>query len=147
MFKFKKQQGSYSKSGFTLIELLVVIALIGITAAIVYVSLNTAREKTRRSSNLATMASAMPEIVVCADGGGFGYTDDNVLPGKFICQGALTGNTQNGEHVLTWPSIVGGWVYGVPTGALSSLDYTYTATKTESGQPPITCTYATASCI
>lgn len=141
MFKLKKEKG------FTLIELLVVIALIGIAAAIVFVSLSSAREKTRRSSNLASMASAMTELLTCADEGGFGYTDDNVLAGKFVCQGALIGNTQNGSHTAVWPATTGGWVYGIPTGALSTIDYVYTATKSGGGQPVITCSQVTASCI
>jgi len=142
MFKFKKQKG------FTLIELLVVIALIGVVATIAFVSLNSAREKTRRSSNLATMASAMPEVVVCADENGFGYTDGVPLAGlTYICQNSSTGNNQKGEHSILWPALTAGWVYNVPTGSLSSVDYVYTATKPGSSQPMIVCSYSSASCI
>lgn len=141
---FKKLYSFNNKGGFTLLELLVVIGIITIIAAAVFVSLDSAREKTRRSSNLATLASAMPEVVVCGDDGGFGYTDSSSLAGKFVCQGASTGNSQFGSHTILWPSTTAGWVYGIPTGSLASSNYQYTATK--SGQATITCDYSLNRC-
>lgn len=141
---FKKLYSFNNKGGFTLLELLIVIGIITIIAGVVFISLDSAREKTRRSSNLATLASAMPEIVVCADDGGYGYTDDNALSGKYVCQNASTGNAQKGTHTVLWPSTTAGWVYGTPTGSLAGLDYQYSASK--SGQATITCSYNLNRC-
>lgn len=142
MAKFIKNRG------FTILELLMVVAMIAIVAAITIVYLNDARERTRRSSNLATLSSMMPEIVLCGDGGGFGYTDGvPVASVTYICQNVVSGNAPKGEHLILWPSLVAGWVYSVPTGSLSNSDYVYTATKSGSGQAPIVCSYATTSCI
>ena len=63
-----------SKRGFTLIELLVVIAIIGLLAAIVLVSLNTARQKARNSrrvSDLRQIALALEMY----------YDDNTAYPG------------------------------------------------------------------
>lgn len=63
--KNKKQ-----KKGFTLIELLVVVAIIGILAGIVLVSLNSARERSRKASLQSTLASVMPVASMCVNDGG-----------------------------------------------------------------------------
>lgn len=134
------------RKGFTLLELLIVIAVIGVLAATIFVSLDTSRQKTHRSSALASLRSAMPVLLACSDSGGYGYTDDAVLAGKYVCQLSASGNNLKSGFPAVWPTLSasGGWIYGTPTGALSTGNYQYTATK--SGQTTITCSTATANC-
>lgn len=65
------------KKGFTLIELLIVIAIIGLLAAIVLVSLSTARDKAKVTSYVTYMTQ-MKRLV--ADAIAAGYFDDLAIP-------------------------------------------------------------------
>jgi len=62
--------------GFTLIELLVVIAIIGILAAVVLVSLNSARAKSRDARRLADVRQVMTSLELYYNDNG-GYPDAN----------------------------------------------------------------------
>jgi len=71
-------------SGFTLIELLIVIAIIGILAAVVLISLNNARVKSRDARRLADVRQIMTALelyyndcVQYPDGAGSLTTDDD----------------------------------------------------------------------
>lgn len=78
------------KSGFTLIELLVVIAIIGVLAAVVLVSLNTARQRGRDAKRLADLDAMRLALEVYADQNGSVYPDVAAI-------GTTPDNTQFGE--------------------------------------------------
>ncbi len=57
--------GRSLRPAFTLVELLIVISIIGILASIVLVSLNSARQKARDVSIMASVRSTNPAAVIC----------------------------------------------------------------------------------
>ena len=59
-----------NKKGFTLIELLLVIAIIGILAAVLFVSLGSQRERARVTAFKESMRSIGPGAQICTDQGG-----------------------------------------------------------------------------
>ena len=127
--------------GFTLIELLVVIAIIGILASIILVALGGSQKKSSRAAAISSLKSVIPELNICANDGGFGRNNTTT---SIICASTSGGSTPATGHTSTWSTLPTGWSYAAPTGALTSNNYVYTATKT--GDTTITCSFATGAC-
>ena len=145
------------KKGFTLIELLVVIAIIGILSGIVLTSLTSARNKANKAAAQANLRGVMPELVICADDGGYANTAGiGVAPTaggtptagstQIICV-TVAGVAVPG-HTAAWPAMPTGWAYAASTNgavALSANTFTYNAAGPNS--TTIACNLAAGTCL
>jgi len=98
-----------SQKGFTLIELLVVIAVIGLLAAIVLVSLNSARARARDARKLADFKNISTALQMYHDENG--QMPANPVLGQEVCDG---GPNQAEYDTLMEGLISGGFLGAVP---------------------------------
>jgi len=80
-----------NKKGFTLVELLLVIAIIGILAAVLFVSLGKQRERARMTTFKENMRGLVTAATACHDAGG--TIQD--AQGAAVCSSGDIGNIPN----------------------------------------------------
>lgn len=97
---------NFKQKGFTLIELLVVIAIIGILSAVVLVSLNSARQKSRDARRVSDVRQIMTAMELYYNDNG-GYPDQGSANGNPTATSVgTTGSTSTEwqDYLAAWPT-------------------------------------------
>jgi prepilin-type N-terminal cleavage/methylation domain-containing protein len=123
--------------GFTLVELLLVIAIIGILAAVLFVSLGNQRERARTTTFKENVRGLVTAYTACADGGGtigVGTADGTVA----VCTGGNSGVTDNMPKI-TQCNDASEYVTITSTNRTGD-DWNFSAVCNRSEGTPATCT-------
>lgn len=112
---------NHNNKGFTLVELLVVIAIIGVLAAVVVTSLNTARSKSRDARRLSDVRQIITALQLY-------YNDNSAYPAEDVNNhpDASLGGVAFSTYLSQYPT------YPSPSGeGCTAVDYIYTLISPE----------------